>query len=91
VYATRAVIVTLLTVAAVSIPNFGLFLSLVGSIGGSMISYVLPALFHQRLVKCTMWLKVLDWFLVVFGLVIGAALSAAITIMGIVDEYRHAT
>eukprot|EP00397_Hematodinium_sp_SG-2012_P027162 GEMP01028521.1.p1 GENE.GEMP01028521.1~~GEMP01028521.1.p1 ORF type:complete len:563 (+),score=80.20 GEMP01028521.1:87-1775(+) len=44
--AMRFTIVSLSGIVAVSVPDFGLFLGLIGSVTCTLLSYILPAIFH---------------------------------------------
>merc|ERR1712137_980357 len=70
----RSGIVFLTAGIAMNVPNFGLFLGLVGSLAASMLAFVLPALFHLKGAKqgkLTRREKVIDVLVVLMGLVAG--------------------
>ncbi|KAL4197996.1 hypothetical protein AMTRI_Chr03g43680 [Amborella trichopoda] len=71
VYMLRSVMVLVLAIIASFVPGFGAFISLVGSTVCALLSYVLPSLFHMRLLGSDLSLrrKVLDGFILVLGLV----------------------
>eukprot|EP00698_Gefionella_okellyi_P019263 TRINITY_DN5882_c0_g1_i1.p1 TRINITY_DN5882_c0_g1~~TRINITY_DN5882_c0_g1_i1.p1 ORF type:complete len:440 (-),score=92.84 TRINITY_DN5882_c0_g1_i1:1310-2629(-) len=89
----RAALCALLCGVAVALgDNFGLFVSLVGNLGGSTMAFVLPAIFHWRLFRHRMarWEVVKDWAIVVFAIGIGAILGTTVTIMQYVAEKHGA-
>ncbi|KXN68807.1 hypothetical protein CONCODRAFT_79637 [Conidiobolus coronatus NRRL 28638] len=45
----RLVVLTAVTCMAIFVPDFGDFMSLIGAIGGLMVSFILPPLFHLKL------------------------------------------
>ncbi|CAN6197340.1 unnamed protein product, partial [Urochloa humidicola] len=69
-HSSRILVVTLLTVVASFIPAFGSFISFVGSTMCALLSFVLPAIFHLRIVGLSMplWRRVLDFGVLLFGL-----------------------
>ncbi|XP_022978183.1 amino acid transporter ANT1 isoform X1 [Cucurbita maxima] len=69
-YISRAIIVLGLAMLASFVPGFGLFASLVGSTVCALISFVLPAIFHLRLMGSSLSFgqKVLDSFILISGL-----------------------
>ncbi|CAN6165642.1 unnamed protein product [Urochloa humidicola] len=78
-HSSRILVVTLLTVVASFIPAFGSFISFVGSTMCALLSFVLPAMFHLRIVGSSMslWRRVLDYGVLLFGL--GFAGSGLVT------------
>lgn len=65
-----------------NVPNFGLFLGLVGSLAASMLAIVLPALFHLKGAKhgnITHREKVIDVLIVLMGIAAGG-LSFTLTL-----------
>ncbi|CAN6180461.1 unnamed protein product [Urochloa humidicola] len=78
-HSSRILVVTLLTVVASFIPAFGSFISFVGSTMCALLSFVLPAIFHLRIVGSSMslWCRVLDYGALLFGL--GFAGSGLVT------------
>ena len=67
----RAVLVTITVVAAVTVPGFGLFISLIGSGCCSVLAFVLPTLFHIKTCKPSGLTLVTDLIVLGFGLVGG--------------------
>ncbi|CAN6203458.1 unnamed protein product [Urochloa humidicola] len=69
-HSSRIAVVTILTVVASFIPAFGSFISFVGSTMCALLSFVLPAIFHLRIVGSSMslWRRVLDYGILLFGL-----------------------
>lgn len=84
IYISRAVLIMGLAILASFIPGFGVFSSLVGSTVCALISFVLPASFHLKLLGPTLnfWQKSLDILIVFFGLLF-AAYSTYNTIVGV--------
>mmetsp|Transcript_45642 Transcript_45642/g.108673 ORF Transcript_45642/g.108673 Transcript_45642/m.108673 type:complete len:213 (-) Transcript_45642:13-651(-) len=71
----RSAFVVFSGVIALSIPHFGLFLGLLGSMACALLAFVLPSLFHYRRLDradATAFGDGMDIFLIVFGLVAGA-------------------
>eukprot|EP00698_Gefionella_okellyi_P014403 TRINITY_DN399_c0_g1_i1.p1 TRINITY_DN399_c0_g1~~TRINITY_DN399_c0_g1_i1.p1 ORF type:complete len:454 (+),score=73.06 TRINITY_DN399_c0_g1_i1:55-1362(+) len=87
----RTALCALLCGVAVALGNsFGLFVSLVGSLGGSMMAFILPSLFHWRIClhgKGSGWKHNLiiakDFLLAFFGFSVGMVLGTTITLMNI--------
>jgi len=89
----RAAVVLLTTLLAASVPGFGLFISLVGSLVCALLAFVLPALIHFQMFKDEMgWAAMLkDISIVLFGLT-GAALGTMDAINGVLySEEAHYT
>ncbi|KAK3124823.1 hypothetical protein QOZ80_7BG0593920 [Eleusine coracana subsp. coracana] len=68
---SRILMVIVLTVVASFIPGFGSFISFVGSTMCALLSFVLPALFHLKIVGSSMslWQHLIDYGILLFGLV----------------------
>ncbi|CAI0406562.1 unnamed protein product [Linum tenue] len=83
-YLFRAVLIAALAFLASFVPGFGAFSSIVGSSVCACISFVLPALFHLRLLGPSLprWRKVLDCFIMVCGFAF-AVYGTISTIMGV--------
>lgn len=71
IYASRAVIIVGLALLASCVPGFGVFVSLVGGTVCALISFVLPASFHLKLLgsSLNLWQKGLDFCILFCGLV----------------------
>lgn len=71
IYISRAILVLGLATLASYVPGFGAFVSLVGSTVCALMSFVLPASFHLKLLgpSLSCWQKALDVFILCFGLV----------------------
>lgn len=67
---SRAIIVMMLACLASFVPGFGMFASFVGSTVCALISFVLPASFHLKLMgqSLNIWQRVLDVFIFSSGL-----------------------
>lgn len=70
--------------------NFGLFQSLVGSLGASSLAYSAPALFHVKVFGNTLTRRerIKDWSIFCFG-VIGAVVGTFATLNEFVNLHRH--
>ncbi|KAL6138249.1 hypothetical protein ACLB2K_063532 [Fragaria x ananassa] len=70
IYMSRAMVVMVLAVFASCVPGFAVFASLVGSTVCALISFVLPATFHLKLLGSSLqfWQKALDFFILLCGL-----------------------
>ncbi|KAK3126713.1 hypothetical protein QOZ80_7AG0561190 [Eleusine coracana subsp. coracana] len=68
---SRILMVIVLTVVASFIPGFGSFISFVGSTMCALLSFVLPALFHLKIVGSSMslWRRLIEYGILLFGLV----------------------
>lgn len=84
IYLSRAISVIGLAVLASFVPAFGVFASLVGSTVCALISFVLPALFHLKLLGSSLnfWQRALDLFILSCG-VLFAAYGTYNTIAGV--------
>lgn len=71
IYMSRAILVLGLATLASFVPGFGVFVSLMGSTVSALISFVLPATFHLKLLGSSLsfWQRALDLFILSFGLV----------------------
>jgi proton-coupled amino acid transporter len=69
----RCSVVLLSTIVAYSIPDFGKFLSLVGSSICTILGFILPCYFHLVVMKeeLQLWQIYLDYFLICAGAIIG--------------------
>jgi len=71
------------------IPNFGLFLALLGSVACSLLAFVFPALFHLRRpdksANSSRWVDVKDIAIVLFGIV-GGSVSLVVTLQSTFAE-----
>ncbi|KAK1652747.1 hypothetical protein QYE76_070552 [Lolium multiflorum] len=69
-HSSRIFTVTILAVVASFVPEFGSFVSFVGSTMCALLSFVLPTLFHLNIVGSSMslWQRVLDYSFLIFGL-----------------------
>ncbi|KAF8708576.1 hypothetical protein HU200_029950 [Digitaria exilis] len=72
-HASRVAVVAALSAMACFVPAFGSFASFVGSTVCALLSFVLPALFHLRIVVTagTTW-RAVDWGILLFGLAFAA-------------------
>ena len=85
---SSTVMITILV--AVGIPHFGLFMSLVGSLGGAALAFVLPTIFHLKL----FWgrhhpLRFISSILITFFGVAASAISTAVTVIQIVEVLKN--
>ena len=82
----RAFLVVLTLVSATTIPQFGTFVAIIGSVSCSLIAFILPALFHLKLhpeaSSKDKWIK---WGLVGFG-ALGGAVSLCIEVADLVQS-----
>ncbi|XP_031283665.1 amino acid transporter ANT1-like [Pistacia vera] len=84
IYISRAILVLGLATLASCVPGFGAFVSLVGSTVCALLSFVLPASFHLKLLGSSLsfWRRALDLFILSFGLVF-AVYGAYSSIVGV--------
>ncbi|GJN22879.1 hypothetical protein PR202_gb10484 [Eleusine coracana subsp. coracana] len=70
VQASRVAVLAALSAVACFVPAFGAFAAFVGSTVCATLSFVLPALFHLRVVgeAANAWQRAVDWFFLLFGL-----------------------
>lgn len=83
----RAAIISLTGVIAMNIPNFGLFLGLIGSLACSALAFVFPALFHMRGAHqgtVTGKQKAKDVALILFGSICGV-FSFGMTLISLIE------
>ncbi|CAK7342165.1 unnamed protein product [Dovyalis caffra] len=73
-YLSRATLIVVLAFLASFVPGFGEFASLVGSTLCALISFVLPATFHLKLLgpSLRLWQKALDYIFLIGGLLFAA-------------------
>ncbi|KAJ4834096.1 hypothetical protein Tsubulata_027192 [Turnera subulata] len=74
IYLGRATLILALAFLASFVPGFGVFASLVGSTVCALLSFVLPATFHLRLLGSCMhfWQRALDYCFLIGGLLFAA-------------------
>lgn len=86
-----AIVVLTAITAMLAGANFGLFQSLVGSLGASALAYSAPAYFHVRVFGRTLTPaeKMKDWLIFAFG-VIGAVVGTIVTLMEFAEQQHHA-
>lgn len=82
----RALIVIPTVVLAIAIPQFSLFISLVGAVGCSLMGFILPCIFHIKIFmfRKPLPLIILHLLLAVFG-VVASIISASVTIVQIYE------
>jgi solute carrier family 36 (proton-coupled amino acid transporter) len=85
----RLILVFVTSLVAVSIPYFSLFVSLVGALGGSMMAYILPCVFHIKLFSQSSprWKVIFHWALVIFG-VVAAIVASTVTIIQLIEAVK---
>ncbi|XP_062112314.1 amino acid transporter ANT1-like [Humulus lupulus] len=83
-YVSRAILVIGLAMLASFVPAFSVFASFVGSTVCALISFVLPSIFHLKLLGSSLnfWQRALDWFILSCG-VLFAAYGTYNTIVGV--------
>ncbi|CAM6088035.1 unnamed protein product [Calypogeia fissa] len=69
----RTITVLVVAITAVGVPNFGDFLSLLGSSVCSILSFIFPALFHLHTHSWDLrwWERLMDYILILFGVCFG--------------------
>ena len=84
IYVSRAILVIGLATLALCVPGFGVFAALVGSTVCALISFVLPALFHLKILgsSLNLWQRSLDFFILSCG-VLFAMYGTYTTISGV--------
>eukprot|EP00168_Porphyra_purpurea_P021144 TRINITY_DN9263_c0_g1_i1.p2 TRINITY_DN9263_c0_g1~~TRINITY_DN9263_c0_g1_i1.p2 ORF type:complete len:110 (+),score=39.97 TRINITY_DN9263_c0_g1_i1:72-401(+) len=81
----RTTIVVFTVVVAVSIPYFSLFIGLIGAVGCSLMSFILPCIFHIKMFpEASKARKGTNWTFLVFG-VIASVVSAGVTTVQLVQ------
>jgi len=82
----RATMVVLTILIALLVPNFGLFISLIGAVGCSTLAYILPSAFHIMIMGPTLTKNTMikDICLLAFG-VCAAIICTTTTVMRIVQ------
>jgi amino acid permease len=85
-YAVRLVLVTITILMAAFIPEFGLFISFIGSFSNSFAGFILPQIFFLKLCwhTSTRGEKVANCFIIVFGL-LGGGISSVISMQNIIE------
>ncbi|KAH7689478.1 Amino acid transporters domain-containing protein [Dioscorea alata] len=79
--AARVIMVVAVAVLATAAPDFSVLISFIGSTLCALLSFILPALYHLKLVNnLSVWERVLDYIIFVIGIVFAACgTCAAIT------------
>ena len=76
-------------IALVFRSQFAYIAALTGSVGSSLLSFILPPIFHMSLLgfkKMSAWGRAKDIFFVLFGIV-GGTMGLSITIREIIDAF----
>lgn len=75
----RILVVITTGIVAISIPNFGAVMGLIGDIGSSLLAFILPALFYLRIFEgqLTRGQFIRCWSVLIFGLT--GAITGAVT------------
>lgn len=73
-------------VVALSVPDFGLFISLVGSSCCSILAFIMPAFIHYKVCRddissCSI---AIDWFIVAFG-IFAAVISTRQAVLDVIE------
>lgn len=84
IYLSRSILVIGLAISASCMPAFGVFASLVGSTVCALISFVLPAIFHLKILGSSLniWQRALDFVILSCG-VLFAIYGTYNTIVGV--------
>lgn len=92
-YLCRTILVTLTFVLAISVPKLNLLMDLIGSITGTTLSLILPAIIHMA----TFWdemegfnklvITLVDFMIILFGF-IGGASGSVFSLGSIVDSFK---
>lgn len=84
IYLSRSILVIGLGILASCVPAFGVFASLVGSTVCALISFVLPAIFHLKILwsSLNLWQRALDFVILSCG-VLFAAYGTYNTVVGV--------
>lgn len=82
----RIILVSLTTIAAVSIPHFALLLGFIGSLTGTMLSFVWPCLFHMQLRwdELNVYTRVWEIFIICIGIFFGIT-GMYSSLMGLIE------
>eukprot|EP01025_Chloroclados_australasicus_P021905 TRINITY_DN22838_c0_g2_i2.p1 TRINITY_DN22838_c0_g2~~TRINITY_DN22838_c0_g2_i2.p1 ORF type:complete len:437 (+),score=36.36 TRINITY_DN22838_c0_g2_i2:160-1470(+) len=86
----RTTAVILISIVAISVPAFGIFIALIGSLCCSLLAFVIPSACHLSLFGNELELVpyAIDWFMIVFGCV-GAIFGVGDSIQGILKGEIH--
>lgn len=85
----RATCVIFTAVLAMVVPKFGLFISLIGSFACTVLVFVLPVIFYEKLHQMHPCKKWSHRILMAFGLLCGI-FGAAISIINIIKAFKPA-
>ncbi|KAF4701603.1 hypothetical protein FOZ63_012985 [Perkinsus olseni] len=95
--ACLVVVTGLIALMGMNVPNFGLYLSLIGSVCCTLLAFILPALFHlnrpgKRMEDDKKRIRAdrLDKVIIAFGVVAGLV-SFSFTLKGFFTEEQEAT
>ncbi|KAF4731050.1 hypothetical protein FOZ62_008822 [Perkinsus olseni] len=95
--ACLVVVTGLIALMGMNVPNFGLYLSLIGSVCCTLLAFILPALFHlnrpgKRMEDDKKRIRAdrLDKIIIAFGVVAGLV-SFSFTLKGFFTEEQEAT
>jgi len=83
----RSFVVVMTIIAAVVVPLFGLFASLVGTFSNSFIAFIYPPMFYLKLFRNSVPIhhKILCAFVFVMGL-LGMGIGSSVTLYNIVEQ-----
>lgn len=83
----RIVVVLTTLAVALTIPNFGLFVSLIGSTACCSLAFVLPCYFHLRLCRPRLVVRIIDTLIIMLGIV-GAVVGLQAAVSNIIREFN---
>eukprot|EP00164_Ancoracysta_twista_P010026 GFYU01014996.1.p1 GENE.GFYU01014996.1~~GFYU01014996.1.p1 ORF type:complete len:163 (-),score=41.67 GFYU01014996.1:334-822(-) len=89
-YLYRGGLVILTAAVAIGIPNFALFLSLMGSFSNSLAALILPPLFYLRVFQGQLDLgtRMLNWAILCMG-IIAIFVSGTFSVISLVDFFVY--
>lgn len=84
-YLFRAAVLALMCFTAIVVPHFGLFIGVIGAVSCSLLAFVLPPLFYNRLhAEATRSKRLQNWGLLAFGIV-GGIISFSLSLKELIE------
>jgi proton-coupled amino acid transporter len=85
----RAFLVALTVLVAVTIPEFDLLTSLIGSLCSTTLAFILPGLFHIKLFPdSSLLVKTKDILVILFG-ILAMVVCTSVTIYDLIERMKH--
>jgi len=75
-------------IVSIAVPNFGLFISFLGASCCSLLAFILPPMFHNKVCSPPLVMKCINYVIIVIG-IIGAVLGTTDSARELLQHYHH--